>query len=337
MDSTQIDNEPDDLRATLESAMIEAKEQQAQELPETEESAPLEQPEATEEPNKNAANALEATEKTEPTEEVIKAPESWKAEAKQHWDKVPPELKKMIAEREQEVHRGFTRMDEERQFGRQIKEVVNPYMPIIASKGGNAASVVQNLLNTSYILETASPEGKIKAIQSIAKDYGIDLAAAAQESQNNWVDPNISALQNEIQQLKSARNNEDMQRNLQIQQQAQNDIVAFSADPKNVHFETVRGEMAALMQSGLASGLQDAYDKAVWANPAVRSMLITQQNGEANRNAVAKAKVTQAKRAGASITGGPGHSTPGATRNGAELSLRDELQENFRATIGGRI
>lgn len=42
----------------------------------------------------------------------IPAPPSWNAEAKAKWADVPPDVRRYIAEREENVHRQFTRHDE---------------------------------------------------------------------------------------------------------------------------------------------------------------------------------------------------------------------------------
>ena len=109
-------------------------------------------------------------------------------------------------------------------------------------------------------------------------------------------------------------------------------IEAFGKEPANLHFETVKPEMAALLQAGRAQSLQDAYDMAVWARPDIRSSLIAQQQqaAEAKRVTDARAKVDAAKRAGGSVIGSPGIGASNDPKAG-NRSIREELVAQMAA------
>ncbi len=104
----------------------------------------------------------------------------------------------------------------------------------------------------------------------------------------------------------------------------------------NPHFEAVRPAMAQLIQMAQASGqpltMQDAYDRAIWADPAIRQSLIAAQTAAAApQPAVAQvpsapdqaARVARARQAGGSVRGAPSGSTSAPT---GERSLRQELE-----------
>lgn len=284
---------------------------------------------------------LSAGAETPTVEKTVSAPQSWSAAAKAKFNDLPPELKAEIGKREDEIHKGFTKFDEERNFGKQLKDVINPYMPQIQAQGFSAPAVVQSLLNSAYILRTGSAEQKLGHMREIANSYGIDLSGLAQQ-QNSQVltDPSIAALQNEIAQLRGVWTQEQAQKQQQESGVINSTIGSFAADTEaHPHFETVKAHMAALLKGGLAKGntplefMQDAYDQAVNAHPEIRSTLQESKLAEldAKRLQESKDKAAAARRAGSSIKGSPGLTVP--AQNKTDLSLRDELRANIRAAV----
>lgn len=261
---------------------------------------------------------------------AVAPPANLKPELRAAWDAAPPELRKYISDREAEVHKGFTRMDEERQFGKQLKDVIQPYMPLIQAQGGNPASAVQSLLNTAYIFTAGTPAQKIQALQAVAQQYQIPLDQIQQLQRQTQVDPTVAALQRQVQELSQARQQELTQREQLEQHQIQSEIAAFAAAPGHEHFEQVKPHLAALLTNGLAKDLQDAYDQAVWARPDLRATVLAaqQQTAKQAQATQAQARATAAKQAAASVSGAPGVSIP---VNAPDRSLRDELRANLRA------
>lgn len=323
----------DSIRGELEKAFEEVVEKPAEpeikpaaDKPDAEPKPPVE---AKEGRDKNGKFAKKE-EKIEPVEKTSKAPNSWTSTEKAEWDKLTPAAKAAVERREAEVERGFTKHDEERNLGKAMREVVSPYMPIITAEGGNPVSAVKELLNTAYILRTAPVAQKTALFHQLAKQYGVDL------SQNNTqaAQPDQVLAQTQ-QQLAELRQQIAQQPQVFRQQQEtmvlQSTIDAFAADPKNVHFDTLKPVMASLLQSGQAKDLQDAYDKASWANPDIRTSILEEQRASENAKLISQktVKTNQAKKASASLTGSPGV-TPVA--NGASTaSIRDALSDAWDA------
>lgn len=257
-------------------------------------------------------------------------PVAWRSEANQKiWAALSPEVQKAISQREAEVHKGFTKFDDERNFGKSIRDVVNPYLPMIQAEGGNPVAAVQNLLNTAYILRNAPAEQKVQALQRIAQTYGISLENVVQQRQNP-VDPQYESLQQRLARLETERQQETQQRQYQQQQELTSQITAFAASPDHPHFETVKTHMGTLLQNGLATSMQDAYDQAVWSRPDLRSaMLAAQQAAEqSKRQADAAAKASAARAASGSVRGNPAGAV--ANNGSPDRSLRDEIRASLR-------
>ena len=73
-------------------------------------------------------------------------------------------------------------------------------------------------------------------------------------------------------------------------------------------FEKVRAHMGTMLESGLAETLDEAYERAIYADPEICSSLIaaTQQAEQGKRLTELNAKTERAKSAAVSVTGAPG-------------------------------
>lgn len=255
-------------------------------------------------------------------------PASWRQDMKEKWAGLPPEVRKYVAEREAEVHKGFTKLDDERAFGKSMRETIQPYMALIQSEGAKPEEAVKSLLNTAYILRSGQPQQKIQAMRSVMDAYGIDPNAlfATYGGQQHQPDPHVQSLETQLRELTQWRENLVAQQNNQVQDGANREVAEFAASTDHPHFERVRSKMAMLIQSGMASTMDEAYKQAVWADEELRStMLAEQQAAEQSKRAKeADARAKAAKAAGGSVRGSP---ALGATATGnADLSLRDELR-----------
>lgn len=291
---------------------------------------------APDDANKSAAKTPAEGEQTAaPTtpEQKAKAPQSWSAADRAHWEKMPPEAQAIVARREEEVHRRITELGQEASFGKRMNDVVTPYLPIIRAEGGTPEGAFRDLLQTAYVLRTAGPEQKLALFRQIATQYGVDLSVAAQDAPQ--VDPQVQALRQELAQVKGHLAGQEHAQHQQVQVQAQQVIEAFAADPKNEFYEQVKPMMGQLLVAGQASDMQDAYDKACWATPSVRSTLMQRQTAEAEakRAAEAKAKADAKRRAGGSVSGSPGSPVTTSTTVDPNLSLRDQIRAAYRGAV----
>lgn len=280
---------------------------------------------------KKAKETAPATQATPPAQvsSASAAPKSWKADEKGVWEKIPPEARAVIERREAEVERGFTQLDEDRNFGKTMKETIMPYMPIIQAEGGNPVSAIQSLLNTAYYLRSnASPQDKGRMIRGLAQQFNADLS----ENNTTTVQPNeqLNAALQKISQLEQAiQKQPEVFRQQQESTLLQREIDAFAADPKNVHYQKVKPAMAALLKGGQAADMRDAYDKACWADPDIRTSIMAEEQKAAEEKRIAniQAKTVTARKTAVSVKGSPGISP--AANGSANRSLREDLEAAF--------
>lgn len=258
-------------------------------------------------------------------EEVEPAPTSLSGYMRDKWKELPAELRSEVIKREEDLHRKLTAGDSEYHFGRTMKEVVSPYMAMINSEGGKPETAVRDLLNTAYLLRTATPDQKVDLLYQIAKTYKIPVDFPQQEA----VDPTIQDLKQQIEQLRQVANPDHLKKQLQEQMEVDrinSEVNTFAADPSKIHFQKVRSQMGALIGGGQAKDMQEAYDMACWAHPEIRSTLLAKT--QADDIAKRKEEMNAKKKAGSSLTGSPG-TIPSFTS--PDRSLREELQAQFRA------
>lgn len=254
----------------------------------------------------------------------IAPPNSWKKEAKAEWLRVPPAVQQEISRREADFHKGIEQYRDTANFGHSIRQVLDPYMPVMQRLGVQPDQAIAGLLAADAKLRFGSPEEKVQYFAHLANEYGIDLGKA-QEFKPAPMDPTIAALKNELWELKS---HIQSQQNLGQQQEEASlysEIDRFAADPAHPHFEAVRGHMAALLQAQLATSLEDAYAQAVYANPETRAQL-TQQQMQAQREEAAKRASEARKMASVNVRSRP--TLPADIAAGQTMD--DTLRETYR-------
>lgn len=227
-------------------------------------------------------------------EKQIDAPAHWKGDGKINWAKVHPAVRQAIAD----DHANFAKTQGELQ---QLRSAIgDDRAQVLAANYGSVGQGLQNLFALSDFA-TKNPAG---FVQWFCQQRGIDLnqqpgqgAGQGQPTDaSNPMEKVVNELRTEIAQLKGNRTQAE-------QTQAQSEIERFAKDPANPYFNDVRMDMAALVKAGAAQGLKDAYDKACWARPEIRTALLkTEREKEAAAEA---AKVASAKAAAVSITGSP--------------------------------
>jgi hypothetical protein len=270
----------------------------------------------------------------EPKAEVlppIKAPLGWKAETKAQWDKLPREIQAEVDRRETEMEKKLSQVDEERQYGRKLKEVVTPYMPLFNASGTPVEKGITEMLNYAHILQTGTPQSKAQLLWTLAQRWGADMRITPQAAQQPA--HQLQSLTQELNTLKQQLAKQpEVLRQQQEESKLKSVIEAFASDPKHPYYEKVKPVMASLLTSGAAKDMEDAYEQACFANPDIRSTLTIEQKKaeEAKRNADKKAKADAARVAASSIKGSAALNGAG-TISAPKKSLREELRANFRA------
>ena len=273
----------------------------------------------TPEPNAQAAPGPDAS-------QTIRPPASWSATAKADFATLPPHIQQEVLKREGEIEAGKAQWDQKANRFNRLDAVLSPREEAFRLRGIDEVQAVQSLLAAQDFLERDAPS----ALQYLARQYGVNLASlapGAPQPQQAQLPPAIQQMAQELNTLKQTLAQQSTAAHQQAVSETQAQIDAFSADPANLYFPNVKVTMGKLIAAGEAMGLKDAYDKAVWAHPEIRPLLLRDQQaqGQATQEQQDKARAEAARRASGSIVGSP---TPGSSPSGPgpASSIRAELQ-----------
>ncbi len=259
-------------------------------------------------------------------------PVTWSSEAKTKWTELPEWAQREVHKRELESRRALSKMDEERAFAKSIQQALTPVSPLIQSAGLPPAQYLSQLVQTDHFIRTADPQQLKQTLLNFAAQRGITFTDAPSDAPDK--DATIAQLQQRLATLESGWQTREQQSKAQQEALIQSEIQKFSSDPANIHFEQVKDVMAGLLVSGRAQSLKDAYEQAIWADPAIRESILAAKNAERlaeqRRKDAEAAKAAKAK--AKSVVGGPGAVAPARP---PERDLRGELEAAF-AEFGGR-
>jgi len=275
------------------------------------------------------AEAVKSGEKATPKAEAVavseakaarKYPSAWKKDYEPVFRKLESnsEFQPILDEierREGEYHRGLEPYKQSAQFAQSVRKTLEPYLPTFQQLNLQPEQAISALLSADHQLRNAPPEVRPALFMRLMQGYGIDPASLQNAHQ---VNPELYQLQNELQQVKQQTNTFLSSLQKSYETEAASDVEKFK-DGKPF-FDDVREEMGKLINAGLASDLQEAYDKAIYANPAIRGKVLAEQQAKADaeRRQKEQHKVEQARSAGVQVKGAPTGSS-----NSAALKAKD--------------
>lgn len=262
-------------------------------------------------------------------------PRTWRKEAQAEWATLSPTIKAEIRKREEDAFQGIEGYKEAANFGNSVRDVLRPYMPILQQHNIDPRQQIQGLMNSHYTLAFGAPEAKVALIQQILKDYKIDPATLGLGGEPAYVDPAVQSLQEKIQALESASTQERAARAAAERAELQRTVDNFlSAKDKYPYAEELINDMIPLLNSRVCNTLEEAYDKALWGNPAVRAKEQARVQAEADAKRQAEESARREKLAKASRVNV--RSSPRSGSAAAPLgSMDDTLNETLR-TIQAR-
>lgn len=146
------------------------------------------------------------------------------------------------------------------------------------SAGLTPKAVVEDLLNTAQVLRRGAPEQRAHMVASIIREHGVDLVALNDLLSKPQAAPRHDPVAQRVAHLEAAEQQRQAAAQRQHDAAIEKDIDAFAKNPKNEFFNDVAPMMVAFLESGQSKTLDEAYEKAVWANPDTRKVLTSRQN-----------------------------------------------------------
>lgn len=282
---------------------------------------------------KAEAEAVEVAEEVAPVEvaPTRKAPSSWKPEAQTIWEKaargepISAQEAQVLADesdrRESDFHKGIQTYKEAANFGRELHQVFTPHAEFLQQLGATPSGAVDVLMKTARVLYQGTPEQKAREVADMCQRHGIDIEYLAHVPP---IDPTIRALQAQQEQILQFLAAQQRPAVPDIEPTLVSEVQQFKQSHE--HFDLVREDMALLLESGRASGMEDAYNKAIRMNDQAWGATQAKQQADAQAKAAAAQK---AKAAAVQVKG----SSPGASIKAppASTDLRSALRANIDA------
>jgi hypothetical protein len=238
-----------------------------------------------------------------------------------------PKMREYAWQREEQMRKGVEPLLSKAQFADAMNQALEPYLPTIQGLGLKPEQAVAALAQADYTLRTAPADQRYQYLVNLAAQYGINLNATGQTSQQpqTTVDPLVWQLQNELNSVRGEVMGWKQQQEMAENQTLLSEINSFA--DKAEHFEEARPTMIQLLQSGVAETLEDAYDKAIRLNEDLFNRVQSARQAEvAAKQAQEKNRAAKAARAAAVSVRG---STPGTNTAPKAHSRRAMLEEAF--------
>lgn len=285
-------------------------------------------------------------------------PGGWSQDAKSKWESLPTEVQAAVIKREQEISDGFKAKADELKRYQPIEQAIAPHRADYQKYGiASDAEAIQRLLQWRASIEQNPRMG----ITALARFFGVDLTQSAQPSggasqqdqqTSGQTQPlDLRALTPALNQILSPIVNQvrALQTNVQQREQAsiQGQLAEFAKT--HPHFEKVKVGMGQLMalaaQSGADMTLEQAYQKAAWADDELRETMLREQKEADERErakaateaekkrkeeAEARERDNQSRRA---ATVSPKSATPSSANGPARMAGRKPLGKSARDSI----
>lgn len=283
----------------------------------------------------------------------VRAPASWKADLRERWKALPPEVQGEIVRREREIDQRMQETAQTRKFAERFMQITTPYRALIEAEGASPLDAFHDYLKTATLLRTGAPMDKARVMAQLVQQYGVPLQALdaflAQairqgpapmqppQQQMHTQGPYSPGLPPAPQEFRDPRLDRllaqaEANERVTMREQAE----AFAADPKHEFFADVRLTMADVMDAaakrGITMSLEDAYARACQIEPEVKKVLDARA-AQGSASAAART-LAQARHAASSLpsAGAPaaakanGAAQPGSVRD-AILGAIDTLQQ----------
>ena len=250
------------------------------------------------------------------------APVSWNPQEREHWAAMPAAAREAVMRREHEIQRALHESSESRRGMDAMKGVISPFLQNInAANGGDVIGSVRTLFEYDNRLRHGTQIEKARALTTLIKSYGVDIAALdselagaphnpqtqQQDAVQAAINRELGPMREHLQRMQQAEFERQQYAQQTVAQEVSQGISAFAADPEHKHFDAVRMDMADILDLAKAQNkvvtLKDAYDSACWHNPQIRATLLQEQ--AAQRGAGNTQQAQRARRAAVGVTGAP--------------------------------
>lgn len=264
--------------------------------------------------------------------EAVGPPPGWSAESKAAFATLPDHIKADLVKREKEVSDGFKKYSDNDKRFQEIEQVLAPSRQAYQQAGVKSdAEAIKALFGWEASLR--NPATRMQAFNNLARQYGVNLNSPTQTQ--DAIPDQLRPVLDQFGQLQQQVNTFTGEIQRQREAQVSDQLAIFAKDKP--HFDKVRVKMGQLMQAGLATDLEGAYQQAIYADPDTRAELIKEQTEK--QLAELKKNQTQHSQAARQAAISPVGRSPTGVPNGAKpgkLSVREAINASIRELSDNR-
>jgi hypothetical protein len=255
----------------------------------------------TQEPEQNVDVTAKTEEEQEQEPEYEPRLAGYKAEQREVLKSLPSDVLKIIDGREQSFFDGIEKYKQKAELSERFNNILAPDAEIMQQFGYTPEAYVAKLTGVERQLRAQDPITRVRALQGIMQDYGIDQSWLTQVA----FDPHAYALQNKVVQYETERQLSQASTQTAETEQIFQSIEEFAQTHE--HFESVKTVMGKLLETGQATDLESAYAKAVRLDDNLFQNFQTKQFEELKKaeNLKANQAAKAAKSAAVQVKGAP--------------------------------
>ncbi len=265
--------------------------------------------------NGNAVEEQTTSQEPAVTDEWMDAPKAYKQEYQESFKTLSPEWRKYLIDREKQVERGFSEQGNKLSSYKWADDVFSTRQERLGQMGFTKA---QEYIEHLTAIDDALAKDPVGTLRALSEAYGVDV------NNNEQISNSFAKRIAEMEQSLANQQAYIRQQQTQTANQAFEDFTNAKDDAGNLkhpHWEDVRSDMANLIQKGICTTLEDAYERAIWSNKDVREkMIAAQAKAELNSKVAAADKAKEVAFSPKSKQAAPER----------DLSLREELEAAFR-------
>jgi len=270
---------------------------------------------------------------------IPEAPSNWAPEDVEAFNELDDRGKKLYLKRHKEREAAYTKkyqsLAEERKIAERFIKELEPYESEFQRLGVDKFDAFKRAATAHLRLLNETPQGKLALLQRMASDYGINLGAQPQNTQQEQqqYDPQILNLLQKVQTLEQSQQAIEHERIQREYSSLEGQIVSFQnakddkGEPKYPHFETLRLDMSNMLQKGMAKSLEDAYKKSLRLNDDLHQEYINMHTNNRIKEAETLKKTAASKKAGFNVKGTGGSSIKEAPSD--NLSTRQIIEQAY--------
>ena len=273
------------------------------------------------------------------------APEHWPTEERESFDTLPEEAKPFVLTQGERLHAHHQKRVEELSSEREalnrltpLDQELAPYREQFKLQGVNEVDVVKQLMAVRTSLQTAP----LETIKWLAQTTGVNLDNISDETLADPTETRLNAVEQQVQNVQQTNTQAIQQQSYDIaRQNAQSQIDTFAeaknedGNLKHPYYENVLETMTAITRADQAEGktvdLSDVYQRACWMHEPTRGKLLAERDTSREADVLAKEKKNQRQRTSRARRADTTIRSSADTPAKAEISIRDELSQNWDA------